>query len=200
MTNKKCLAVYDFDGTITHRDSFISFLKFVKPDLAFYFHLWLSMPDIFLYGSGLMNKKMLKEKLLQTFCGKLSVVQFKKLCDQFSENEIQKIIRPRAFENIIQQKADGYEVVILTASIENYLLDWCRKLKLKLIGTKLIQDKNKMLFEIDGENCSGSEKVKRLLMVYDLKEFEITIGYGNTKSDLPFMNLMTESHYKPFRD
>ena len=192
--------VFDFDGTLTHRDSFIAFLKFIKPGSSFYLHLWLSVPELILYFSGYFSKKQIKERLLKNICGKISQKQFDALCAAFGENEIPKLIKPDALKCIEDYQNQDATMVLLTASPEDYLKSFCRKHNMKLIGTKLQRSSLYFTAKIDGENCFGIEKVKRLEEKFQIQKFETRIGYGDSFGDKPFLKLMTEVHYKPFRN
>lgn len=200
MKEKKTLAVFDFDGTITNRDSFILFLKYLKPGLSFYLNMWLSVPELILYFSGYFSKKQIKEKLLKNFCGAISQKQFDDYCYQFSKNILPSIIKPSAIREIEKLKEQNAHIVLLTASPENYLIPLCKQYKITLIGSRLKKCSLHFVPEMIGENCFGAEKVKRLEEQINLSEYDVRIGYGDTYGDKPFLKLMTEVHYKPFRN
>lgn len=196
---QKTLVVYDFDGTITTKDSFIEFLRFVKPGFSFYIHMWLSVPELILYFIGFFDKKQIKQSLLKVFCNKMSQQEFDKAAKQFSDEQIPKMIKTDAMQNILKYQQNNSTLVLLTASPEDYLKDWCKKQNMKLIGTKLLRNNKMFMAKLDGENCFGQEKVRRLRIEFELNDYETRIGYGDTPGDKPFLNLMTEPHYKAFK-
>jgi phosphoserine phosphatase len=70
---------------------------------------------------------------------------------------------------------------------------------LKLISTELETKNGKMTGRIDGRNCSGKEKPRRIKAQYDLSSFDELYVYGDSRDDQPMMALATHAFYKPFR-
>ncbi len=140
-----------------------------------------------------------KEKVLQYFFRKTPSKEFQQRCDAFATTEIPQLIRPKAIIEIEKLKAAGAEVVIVSASAENWIQQWCNDNNLQLIGTKL-QVKNDLLTgKIENLNCHGEEKVNRIHAAFDLSQYDEIYCYGDTKGDKPMLQLATFSFYKPFR-
>ena len=96
-------------------------------------------------------------------------------------------------------KAAGAEVVIVSASAENWLQQWCSVHQLQLMGTRLEIKNDLVTGKIENLNCHGKEKVNRINAAFDLSQYSEIYCYGDTKGDKPMLELATFSFYKPFR-
>ena len=196
---KKRIAFFDFDGTITTRDTLLEIIKFYKGNFKFYLGFIINSPFLIAYKAGIITNQAAKEKVLTWFFGKIPVQKFQQRCDEFAGIQTSLMIRPKALVEIEKLKTTGAEIVIVSASAENWIAAWCSKNNLQLIGTKL-QVKNELLTgKIDGFNCYGQEKVNRIHAAFDLSRYDEIYCYGDTKGDKPMLKLATFSFYKPFR-
>jgi phosphatidylglycerophosphatase C len=196
---KKQIAFFDFDGTITSKDSFLEFIKFQKGRLYFYAGLLMCSPWLVGYTLGLVSNSMAKEKLITFFFKNQSIESFNNDCSQFSSVVLKKIIRIAALQKMEQLKLQGFEIVIVSASIENWLQPCCTKNNIKLIATKLQIVDNKLTGKMEGLNCNAAEKLRRIKEEYNLADYETIYCYGNTKGDKPMLSVATKSFYRYFK-
>jgi phosphatidylglycerophosphatase C len=196
---KKRIAFFDFDGTITTKDTLLEIIRFQKGGFRFYLGFFINAPFLIAYKIGILSNQTAKEKILKYFFGRLPVTVFQERCDDFAVTVLPSLLRPKALEEIRKLKAAGTEIVIVSASPENWIQNWCRQNNLQLIGTKLQIEKNILTGKIDGRNCYGEEKVNRIKAVYDLSGYDEVYCYGDTKADKPMLGLASFAFYVPFR-
>jgi phosphatidylglycerophosphatase C len=196
---KKRIAFFDFDGTITTSDTLLEIIKFYKGNFKFYLGFAINSPFLAAWKAGIISNQAAKEKVLQYFFGGLSEQIFQQRCDEFAGFHIPSLIRPKALHEIEKLKAAGAEIVIVSASAENWIAAWCKENDLQLIGTKLQVTNNLLTGKIDGINCHGEEKVNRINKAYDLSQYDEIYCYGDTTGDKPMLKLASFSFYKPFR-
>ncbi len=195
----KKIAFFDFDGTITTKDSFLEIIKFQKGKSWFYFGFLLNSPFLVAYKLGLISNQSAKERILRFYFGKTAITQFQQDCDRFAAVELPKLIRAKAQNEIDLLKSKGFEVVIVSASVSNWLSAWGKQNSVAIIGTELEVSSQKVTGKIDGNNCYGAEKVRRIKELFDLSEYNEIYAYGDTKGDLPMLEISTCRFYKPFR-
>lgn len=196
---KKRIAFFDFDGTITTKDTLLEIIKFYKGNFRFYLGFALNAPYIAAWKAGLISNQAAKERMLQHFFGKLPLDGFQQRCNEFATTHIPPLVRPKAMKEIEKLLAAGAEVVIVSASAENWIREWCNQHQLQLIGTKLAVKNNRLTGKIENRNCHGQEKVNRIKAAFDLSAYDEIYCYGDTKGDKPMLELATFSFYKPFR-
>jgi len=62
---------------------------------------------------------------------------------------------------------------------------WCREQGLDLLGTRLQVVDGQLTGRIDGENCRGPEKVRRIYSKYNSDDYAKIYAYGDTEGDRP---------------
>jgi phosphoserine phosphatase len=172
--------VYDFDNTIYNGDSTLDFFKYC---LCNYKETYITLPGMLfgfcLYKVSIINKIAFKQRFFRFL--KLvpdvdaAVVSF------WDKNE--KKIWSWYLEQ--KEKTD----LIISASPEFLLNHICKKLDIRLIASRV----DKITGEFTGENCYGTEKVKRLEaegLAYEVEAF-----YSDSLSDKPLADLAIKAYY-----
>jgi HAD superfamily hydrolase (TIGR01490 family) len=193
------IAFFDFDGTITTRDTLLEFIKFYKGTGYFYLGFLLYSPLLLAYKLKIIPNYVAKQKVLQFFFGGENIQSFQNKCDEFSGAILPRLIRPKALKEIEKLKTLNATIVVVSASAENWIKKWAADNELNLIGTRLAVANNKITGSIDGKNCYGDEKVCRIKQHYDLYLFKEIYCYGDSGGDTAMLNLATYRFYKPFR-
>ena len=131
------LALFDFDGTISFRDSFTDFIKYTVGHARFFFGVACLMPVFMGFFLGILRASRAKELMSIYFFGGRRVEEFEELASSYSLEELPKIVREIALERIGWHKQRGDTVVVVSASIDIWLKDWCAVQAVDLIATKL---------------------------------------------------------------
>jgi phosphatidylglycerophosphatase C len=196
---KKGIAFFDFDGTITTKDTLLEFIKHSKGVAYFYWGFIICSPYLIAYKLKIITNQFAKEKILSFFFGKTLLSKFQYQCDEFATQILPQIIRPKALQEIEKLTQAGIKIVIVSASPENWILNWAKSIGADVIATKLKITDNSITGEIAGKNCYGKEKVTRIKENYQLDEYNETYGYGDSAGDKQMLALVTFSFMKPFR-
>jgi phosphatidylglycerophosphatase C len=192
----KNLALFDFDGTITKRDSFLEFIKYYKGRTSFILGLIILSPILFLYKIGIIKNWRAKEMVFTYFFRNESFKEFSSKCEDFSLEIIPNMVKPKAMQKILGHLNKGDRVIIISASFENWLIDWCKSMHIELIGSKIEVRENLVTGKIYGKNCFGNEKVNRLNQYLDISKYSEIYAYGDSKGDFPLLDLSTQRFYK----
>jgi phosphatidylglycerophosphatase C len=195
---KKRLVLFDFDGTITTKDTFIEFIKFYHGPIRFAMGFALLSPVLIAYKLKLLANWKAKEKVLTWFFKNESLDTFTSKCVEFTQSVLPKLIRPKALETIHEMEKD-YDIVVVSASAENWVSPWCRANNLHVIATTLEIIDGKLTGKIKGKNCFGIEKVNRIREKYDLVSYTEILAYGDSSGDKEMFELAHKHFYKPFR-
>lgn len=196
---EKRIAFFDFDGTITTKDTLLEFIRFSRGTARFYAGFLLNSPYLVAYKLKLISNQTAKEKVLRFFFGQMPVNEFEEQCSRFASQVIPQLIRPRALDEIKKLQENDTKVIIVSASPENWVHKWSDTLGVKTIATQLTVQEGKLTGTIAGNNCHGKEKVRRIQQNFNLKEFEEIYAYGDTSGDKPMLAIATYSFMKPFR-
>jgi phosphatidylglycerophosphatase C len=193
------IAFFDFDGTITTKDTLLEFIKFYKGRGYFYLGFILYSPFLIAYKLKIIPNYVAKQKVLSFFFKGEPLEVFQLKCDDFSEKILPHLLRPKALREIEKLKAVGSNIVIVSASAENWIKKWASGNGLNLIGTRLAIADNRITGTIEGKNCYGDEKVRRIQDNYDLNLFKEIYCYGDSGGDTAMLKLANYAFYKPFR-
>lgn len=194
------IAFFDFDGTITNKDSLADFIIFSVGSKNYYWGLFVNSPTLVLFLLKLLPNQEAKEKLFSYYFRGWRINRFQKIADEYSNTQINKIIRPEAIEKIEWHQKQGHKVVIVSASIENWLQSWCAQNNLQLIATKLEIRNNKITGSFSSPNCHGKEKTIRIKNTFNLSEYENIFAYGDSNGDKQMLDLANFKFMKPFRN
>jgi len=194
------LALFDFDGTITTKDSLVDFIQYAVGKPTYYKGLFFLSPMLTAYALKLIPNYIAKEKLLAYFFKGWDAVKFNQLAKQYSLEEVEKTIRPQATEKMAWHKEQGHKIIIVSASMENWLKAWCDRAGFELVSTKLEVKGSMLTGKFLTKNCYGLEKVVRVEAEYDLSKFDFVYAYGDSRGDRELLALGDKSFYKPFRD
>jgi phosphatidylglycerophosphatase C len=195
----KKIAFFDFDGTITTKDTLLELIKFQKGRRSFYIGFLINSPWLIAYKLKWIPNDRAKQKILSWFFAGLPLPAFQEKCDLFAEHELPLLIRPGAIAEISRLQNGGFEVVVVSASAANWISKWTNSHSLKLVATVLEVKNGLLTGRIQGKNCYGEQKVVCIRKQWDLTGYEEIFAYGDTPGDKPMLSLATKSFYKPFR-
>lgn len=196
----KKIAFFDFDGTITTHDTLLEFIKFSKGSGAFYTGFAMNSPFLVAMKLKLLSNQPVKEKILRYFFGGMPEKNFNEACHNFQEQCLPQLIRPGALKEIKKFQEEGIEVIIVSASPENWIRQWAESQGLKLIATKLEVKDGKITGLISGKNCYGIEKVNRIRELFQLEQYEAIYAYGDSSGDNELLAIAHFPSKKPFRE
>lgn len=195
----RSIAFFDFDGTITTKDSFLEFIKFYRGSNKFYFGFLLYSPFLVAFKLKLLPNYTAKQRILAHFFKGESLEEFTTQCDAFAKQALPALIRPKALTEIDRLKKAGVRIVVVSASAENWIKSWTDKYELELLGTRLELKNGIVTGKIEGKNCYGEEKVCRIKEHIDLNDYDDIYAYGDSSGDKQMLAIARHAFYKPFR-
>jgi len=189
------VAVFDFDRTITQKDSLLEFIKFSKGKRQFYFGMLLFSPLLVAMKLKMYPNWKAKQSLFSFFYKGVSIEQFNRWGKDFS-SEIDKMLRTKAVEALNFHKNNNDKVVIISASIENWIIPWAEKAGIDtILATRIETGKNGLLTgKFMTKNCYGQEKVNRLLNELPNRNEYRIIAYGDSRGDRELLDFADESY------
>ncbi len=183
------LALFDFDGTLTDKDSLADFIKFAVGGKKYFLGLVKFLPIFILYKLKIIKNDIAKERLLKQFFFGFDEQKFKSVAKQYSLTKIDLILRDKIYQKLQTHKKQNDRVVIVSASMECWLKDWCEKENIELISTKLEFKNQKFTGKFLTKNCYGDEKVNRIKKYLTLKNYDKIYAYGDSKGDEAMLSL-----------
>lgn len=198
MSTDRCIALFDFDGTITSRDTMFAFVHHCRGTLRTVLGLaWLA-PMLVLYRAGVVPNDRAKAILLRHFLGGADRAQLAAWAASFAER-IDTCVRPAALERLRWHREQGHEIVVVSASLDLWLTPWMTREGLRHVCTRGRFEAELFTGELDGPNVHGPEKVRRLAELVDLADYGRVYAYGDSAGDREMLELAHDAAYRPFR-
>ena len=192
----KQVVAFDFDGTLTTRDTLLAFIRYAKGTRAFLWGFLRHAHLLVLMKCGLYPNWKAKQRIFSYFFKGMALDAFDALCQQFAA-ENSHLLRPKGVKALQQAQADGAEVLIVSASIDNWVQPFFPSVK--VVGTQIEVANGQLTGCFLTPNCYGEEKVRRILALYpDRHAYHLT-AYGDSRGDKELLAFADEAHYKPFR-
>lgn len=192
----KQLYAFDFDGTLTTKDSLLAFIRYAKGTHGFLLGFLCHAHLLVLMKLGLYPNWKAKERVFSYFFKGMPIEVFDTLCRQFAADN-RELLRSEGVKTLQQAQAGGAEVLIVSASIDNWVQPFFPSVK--VVGTQVEVKNGHLSGQFLTKNCYGQEKVNRILALYpDRNEYRL-IAYGDSRGDKELLAFADEGHYKPFR-
>ena len=192
----KKIYAFDFDGTLTTKDTLIEFIRYAKGSMALGLGFMRYAHLLVLMKIGLYPNYKAKQKVFAHFFKDTTLDDFNALCKEFAASS-SNLLRPNAIEAINHAIKEGSEVLIVSASIDNWVQPFF--LQVKVVGTQIEVIDGKLTGRFMTKNCYGQEKVNRILSLYPNRQDYHLTAYGDSRGDKEMLAFADESHFKPFR-
>ena len=181
---KRRVAVFDFDGTLTTRDSLLEFIKYARGELSFYVAFLLYSPILVLMKLHIYPNWKAKQLVFAHFFKGWNYPQFLSVCENFATKYGE--IGNKETESILKKHArQGDTVYVISASVDDCVKPCCTKIAdVIVLGTKIEIDRNGIITgRFLTKNCYGQEKVNRLLEVEPNRSDYELFAYGDSRGD-----------------
>jgi phosphatidylglycerophosphatase C len=192
------LVAFDFDGTLTCRDSFRAFLAWNAGPARYALGMAKLTGAVAAYARD-RDRGRLKRAMVQEFLKGLSCDDLTDRAQKFAASQSRRLLRPDAVRRFRAWKDRDARLVIVTASPEILVSPFARGLGAdRMIGTRLaVGPGDRLTGELDGPNCRNMEKVVRLRAAFG-EDVRLEAAYGDSDGDLEMLDLAEERGMKVF--
>ena len=116
----KQVVVFDFDGTLTTKDTLLEFIRYACGSWPFAVGFLRYAPLLVLMKLGLYPNYKAKQRVFAHFFRGMSLADFDKRCRDFANNN-RHLLRPQGIKALEQAVAKGNDVLVVSASIDNWV-------------------------------------------------------------------------------
>ena len=191
------IAAFDFDGTLTVRDSFTTFLIWESGPLSAVMRLLRLAPAALAY-LGHRDRGRIKAAALKAFLHGKPLSWARERAQIFA-TEARLPLRPDALACWEAWRARGARMTIVSASPEFVVAPFAERLGAdRLIATQIETDtEGRITGALLGRNCRGPEKVARLRQEFG-PDVRLEAAYGDTAGDREMLALAKTAGMKVF--
>lgn len=193
----KKLYLFDFDGTLTYKDTMFLFLKFYDP-AKFSAQFLKHIPLFILLKLKLADAEAVKKSFVSSMLKGESRYQLEKKAQHFFQENYPSLFRENALDfikNIDRETTDSY---IVSASLDIWVKPFAEEFGMTLLCTQAEFKDDIFTGNFVGKNCNKQEKVNRIKAELNGKKYDKIIAFGDTSGDKAMFRFANESHYRFF--
>lgn len=182
--SKRKIAVFDFDGTITERDTLAPFLLKFAGTTRFLTSALRHAPAMFSAAVGAGNRDTAKEKYLISLIGGRAESDLIAAGIEYAD----LVLREEKFnadviERLAWHREEGHAIVVISASLDVYIQAIAAALgAAKAFGTEIEVEAGLLTGRLRGGNVRAANKVQRLDQWLSGDQSEIW-AYGDSSGD-----------------
>jgi phosphatidylglycerophosphatase C len=180
----RVFAAFDFDGTMTRRDTLVPFLTTVVGRQRVARALGAESSRLALAVAGRGDRDAVKERVLTRVLAGVPYAEVEAAGRTFGTRLARDTVTAQARDRIAWHRREGHDVVIVSASLDVYLDEVARTLGVAhVLSTSLDRDARGVCTGLlRGANCRGLEKAERLRLLLGADAVELW-AYGNSRGD-----------------
>ncbi|MBL8773444.1 MAG: HAD-IB family hydrolase [Phenylobacterium sp.] len=192
------IVAFDFDGTLTVRDSYTAFLKWRTPAFRWWLGSLRLAPAAVAYLFH-RDRGRIKAAATKVFLSGVPRERLEADARRFAELFSRKLLRPDAMIAWKRWRTKRVKLVIVTASPDIVVAPFARGLAAHdLLGTPLAFDaQDRVTGAFSSPNCRGAEKVARLKAAYG-PDLRVHAAYGDTSGDTEMLAIAEQPYFRVF--
>lgn len=190
------LALFDFDGTITTRETFGDFMRCAVTPLRRALGAPLFAPMLAGYKLGLVSGTRIRHHVAAFGFRGVPAAHAHAAGERFAAEFLPGLLRPEAMQRTAWHRAQGDIVVLVSGGLDFYLAPWCRQHGLELICSTMETRAGRLTGRYHGAQCVGEEKARRVCERHDLATYDQCYAYGDTHEDGAMLALAHKRFYR----
>ena len=196
------IAAFDFDGTLTQRDTLMPFLRRGLGRPRFLGALLLCAPWLAAFAVRLIPNHVAKQKLLLTTLKDRTLAEMDDWTGRWLAHDFPGQLQDWTMARLAEHLQAGHCCVMVSASPDIYLKRVAKQMDFDaLLCTELEVVDGRLTGMMQTPNCHGEQKVVRL-KAWMIKRYGsppdavIQYAYGDTAGDKAMLRLATKAFYR----
>lgn len=197
-SGKPVVAAFDFDGTLTRRDTLLPFLRYLLGDAQVVRHALMLSPTLAGYGLGLVSNSIAKERVFVQCLSGMRTDVLQREGERFASYVLPGLLRHETLQRLEWHRQQGHRCVAISASLDIYVRPWAEKTGFDdVIATHLESHEDGIVTgKLSGANCFGIEKVRRLEALLGAREGYSLYAYGDSRGDKELLSSADYPYYR----
>ncbi len=190
------LALFDFDGTITTRETFPDFIRRAIPPRRRALGTTLFAPLVIGYTLELVPVHALRAALVRYAFKNVPLAEVEAAGASLAADLLPTLVRPEMQARIDWHRGRGDTVLVVSGGFDVYLAPWCRAQGLDWICSSLAVRDGVLTGRYAGAQCVAEEKARRVRERYDLAGYRAIHAYGDTHEDHALLALADHATWR----
>ena len=182
------IAIFDLDGTITHRDTLFPLVLRQLARRPWNLLRLLAVAPASIRYLFDRDRAVLKQSLLRSTLRGTPRSELTVACTEFVRDTIERRCYRDALNAIRRHRGAGHYLVLMSASVDFYVPEFGRQLGFdQVISTGVAWNGEYLDGTLTTPNRRGAEKARCLRALVAERRDGETFAYGNSASDLPHL-------------
>jgi phosphatidylglycerophosphatase C len=197
-TNPDTIAAFDFDGTLTRKDTLQDFLIHTLGWSSYCLGI-ISTFSLLAFLIKIIDSHTAKEALFTKFFNGWSERQFNESCKKYALTQIDNLIRDEGRTKIDWHLKQGHRLIIVSASLKNWIEPWAMPNGFsEVIATEPAIKHDLITGKFVSKNCNGEEKRRRFLKRFPNRDEYSLYVYGDSRGDKALLSIADKPFYRRF--
>jgi HAD superfamily hydrolase (TIGR01490 family) len=189
------LALFDFDGTLTTRETFPDFMRHAVARPRLLLGGVLLAPVVFGYRRGWVAGNPTRTSVVQVgLCG-VDATRLRVKGAAFARDVLPGLLRPEAMARLAWHRERGDRVVVVSGGLDVYLVPWCAAQGVEVLCS-VLAERDGRITGYAGAQCVGEEKVRRVRALCDPQAYTAIHAYGDTHEDQAMLAMANHRTYR----
>lgn len=201
-TRLQSVAAFDFDNTLTKRDSLLPFLFYLHGYIKTCYLLLSLLPSFVHFIAGNISRQEIKEKILTRFIGGMPLKKVEAAGKEYADKHLDCLLKQTGMQRLSWHHSQGHCTLLVSASPEFYLIPWARRHGFEaVLASRLETTEDGMITgRLIGLNCWGAEKRARLSEYLKGNPVGEIYAYGDSQGDREMLDMAHFPFYRSFED
>lgn len=189
------LALFDFDGTLTTRETFPDFMRYAVARPRLLAGGVLLAPVVFGYRRGWVAGNPTRASIVQVGLRGVDAARLRAQGEAFARDLLPAVLRAEAMARLQWHRERGDRIVVVSGGLDVYLAPWCAAQDVEVLCS-VLAERNGRITGYAGAQCVGEEKVRRVRALCDPQAYPAVHAYGDTHEDLAMLAM---AHHRIYR-
>ena len=189
------LALFDFDGTLTTRETFPDFMRYAVARPRLIVGRVLLAPVVFGYRRGWVAGNPTRASIVQVGLRGVDAARLRAQGEAFAREVLPSVLRPEAMARLAWHRDRGDRIVVVSGGLDVYLAPWCAAQGVELLCS-VLAERDGRITGYAGAQCVGEEKVRRVRALCDPQAYAAIHAYGDTHED---QAMLAMAHHRTYR-
>ena len=186
--------LFDFDQTLTTRDTLRPFAHYLAGEYQKPFHLVVFYGVLVLFRFRMMGDKRMKELFLNLFLKGKEAGSVQRVVEKYMNIHLKPLLNQKLLEVLVKHCKLGDKVFIVSANFDFFLTPLIQRWRINgIICTQAEKIDGVFTGRMVGHPCKGKMKVERLKAMFSSQELTAMIAFGNA-DDKDMLQLVGEGN------
>ena len=189
------IVVFDFDGTLTVRDTLPCLLRGLARSHWHYLSAFVvCAPWLIAYKLRLLEGGKAKERLVSRLVKGMPFAEFETRCKVIAREHRDALLRNEVLARLEAHVKQGDEVYVCSANFDTWVESFLAPIAVPVVATGLEERDGVFTGRFATPNCNGEEKWKRMRERVEASGLPLTV-YGDSRGDEALMRHAQEAFH-----